>query len=39
MPLAGCAIPLTGLPTVGPLAVLINAVSELSNLFRHRDAE
>jgi uncharacterized protein (TIGR00369 family) len=39
MPLAGMRNPFTDLPTVGPLGVLIDAVSGMSNHFRHRDAE
>ncbi|OBI38155.1 phenylacetic acid degradation protein [Mycobacterium sp. E1386] len=39
MPLAGMRNPFTNLPTIGPLGVLIDAVSGLSNHFRHRDAE
>lgn len=39
MPLAGMRNPCTSLPTVGPLGVLVDAVSGLSNHFRHRDAE
>ncbi|BBZ70706.1 hypothetical protein [Mycobacterium paraseoulense] len=39
MPLADMGNPFTNLPTVGPLGVLIDAVSGLSNRFRHRDTE
>jgi uncharacterized protein (TIGR00369 family) len=39
MSLAGMRNPFTGLPTVGPLGVLVDAVSGLVNHFRHRTDE
>ncbi len=39
MSLAGMRNPFTGLPTVGPLGVLVDAVSGLVNHFRHHTGE
>ncbi len=39
MPLAGMRNPFTGLPTIAPLGLLADAVSGMSNHFRHEDEE
>ncbi|EUA51527.1 hypothetical protein I552_2468 [Mycobacterium xenopi 3993] len=39
MPIAGMRNPFTGLPTIGPLAILVDAVSGLVNHFRREIGE